>query len=352
MNLQIMENGLNSLEVGLQFYNRFLDNLDNLDISVEHFGNLKFATIAFHNAVELFSKKILSDINEFIIFEVNIEKDDLLCNALYRQYKKKRSKSGIAWFATFEEHNYHTISYTSTIEILTKIFSQEINPRQIQALKNIGNYRNALTHLGYSNDFFWYKILMAINEILIMILEFYKENINKSNEYFETELENTIKDTLEKAQEQLHSQWMASSEAIIEQVQEILDELFKDENVKQIQVEQDEEYHWYKSVECTYTKKQTDFKLQLTFIYSELNEAIFIVDTEKNIMMVISIEDENITWDKGDDMKIKVIKCIIPKKNIKYIQGYYEFDKNNDFGKQPLNKGLFWGKLLVNREEC
>lgn len=350
MNLQIMDNGVNSLEVGLQFYNKFLDNLDNLDISVEHFGNLKFATIAFHNAVELFSKKILSDINELIIFEVNIEKDDLLCNALYRQYKKKRSKTGIAWFATFEEHNYHTISYTSTIEILMKIFSQEINQKQIQALKNIGKYRNALTHLGYTNDFFWYKILLTINEILIMILNFYRENINNSDKYFETELENTIKDTLKKAVEQIHSQWMASNEAVIEQVQKILDEMFIDGNVKEIQVEQDEEYHWYKSVECTYNKKQMDFKLQLTFIYSELNEAIFIVDTQKNIMMVISIEDENIIWDKGDDMKIKDIKCIIPKKNMKYTQGYYEFDKNNDFGKQALNKGLFWGKLLSSRE--
>lgn len=349
MNLQIMENGINSLEVGLQFYNKFLDNLDGIDISVEHFGNLKFATIAFHNVVELFSKKILSDINELIIFDVNLEKDDLLCDALYRQYKKQRTKSGITWFATFEGNSYHTISYANTIEILTKIFKDEVNGRQIQALRNISKYRNALTHLGYSNDFYWYKILMQINEILMMVLKFYKQNIKNSDNYFNEELEIIIEETLKKATEQVHLQWMASNEAVIEQVQEILDELFKDENVKKIEVEQDEEYHWYKAVQFIYTKNDIDYKIDLEFVYSELNEAIFIVDAEKNIVMVISIQDENIKWDSGDDMKIKSINGIIPKRSVEYIEGYYEFDKSSIFGKQTLNRGLFYGKLIGGR---
>ncbi|WP_142414229.1 hypothetical protein [Hathewaya massiliensis] len=38
MEIHVTENAVNSLEVGLDFYNRFLDNLDSLDISVSHFG--------------------------------------------------------------------------------------------------------------------------------------------------------------------------------------------------------------------------------------------------------------------------------------------------------------------------
>ncbi|NYC47940.1 hypothetical protein DE171_000330 [Clostridium beijerinckii] len=58
MEIHVIDNAINSLEVGLEFYNKFLDNLDNLDISVSHFGNLKFAVISFHNAVELLTKGV------------------------------------------------------------------------------------------------------------------------------------------------------------------------------------------------------------------------------------------------------------------------------------------------------
>lgn len=94
MELHIMDNGINSLKVGLDFYNKFLDNLNSLDISVDHYGNLKFSVIAMHNSIELFTKKILSDINEFLIFKVDIESDEAVCRMLHNQYIKGRKKQG------------------------------------------------------------------------------------------------------------------------------------------------------------------------------------------------------------------------------------------------------------------
>ena len=77
-----MGNAVNSLEVGLDFYNRFLDNLYSLDISVSHFGNLKFSAVAIQNSIELLSKSILLDVNEMIVFNLNIKSDLVLCDML------------------------------------------------------------------------------------------------------------------------------------------------------------------------------------------------------------------------------------------------------------------------------
>ena len=66
MLLHLLDNGLNSLEVGLEFYDKYLDfNLPTLDL-IRYYGNLKFATIGIQNAIELIIKKLLSDIDTFL----------------------------------------------------------------------------------------------------------------------------------------------------------------------------------------------------------------------------------------------------------------------------------------------
>lgn len=60
MKLQLLENALDSLKFGLNFYQKFL-NFDNL-YDDEISGYLKMAVICIHNSVELLSKNMLSDI--------------------------------------------------------------------------------------------------------------------------------------------------------------------------------------------------------------------------------------------------------------------------------------------------
>ena len=92
MEIHVTDNAINSLEVGLEFYNKFLDNSDNIDISVSHFGNLKFTVVGIHNAIELLTKSILLDINELIVFKVDIDNDPELCYMLKNQFEKNVEK--------------------------------------------------------------------------------------------------------------------------------------------------------------------------------------------------------------------------------------------------------------------
>ena len=115
MEIHVNENALNSLEVGLGFYNKFLNNLDNVDISIAHFGNLKFSVIAIHSSIELFTKAILLDINEFLVFKTEVENDDILCHLLREQYYTKKRKANIAYHAVFTENSYKTIDYAKCI---------------------------------------------------------------------------------------------------------------------------------------------------------------------------------------------------------------------------------------------
>ena len=60
-----------------------------------------------------------------------------------------------------------------------------------------------MTHLGYWDDFGWYKIIVTINDALALITDFYYKTIRKANRYFEQELLNEIKVLKECADKEL-----------------------------------------------------------------------------------------------------------------------------------------------------
>jgi len=320
MEIHVTENAINSLEVGLDFYNRFLDNLDNLDISVSHFGNLKFSMVAIHNAIELLSKSILLDVNEMIVFNLDIEKDSVLCDMLRTQFYKKRKKAHIAYNAVFSKNNYKTIEYSKCILLIKKIFNDKINQDNSSTLESLGEYRNTLTHLGYASIFEWYKILIVLNKTLRLILEFYIDNISNSEKYFSKETIDLIKKTLLKSEKELPDLWLASNEAILEEVNNKLDSYF-DSNIKIDEVNQDKEYGFYEKVAFKYKYNSEDVNLKWIFKYSYLNEAIIIIDDNNYIVCFIGIDDQNLKYMKDDNnlpTELDKIGINIPKNIIKY----------------------------------
>lgn len=68
--------------------------------------------VAIQNAVELLSKSILLDVNELIVFNLDIESDSAVCTMLRNQFYKKRKKAHIAYNAVFSNNNYKTIDYS------------------------------------------------------------------------------------------------------------------------------------------------------------------------------------------------------------------------------------------------
>ena len=338
MEIHVTENAINSLQVELDFYNKFLDNLDNIDISVSHFGNLKFSVVAIHNAVELLSKSILLDVNELIVFNLDIESDSVVCTMLRNQFYKKHKKTHIAYNAVFSNNNYKTIDYSKCIKLIRKIFNDKVNHKNYDTLSLLGQYRNTLTHLGYASIYEWYKILVVLNDALELIMEFYIKNITNSDRYFSNEITNLIRDTLIKSDKVLPELWMANNEAILNEINIMLDHYFENSIIIE-EVKQGDEYKFYETIAFRYREYNN---LKWTFKYSYLNEAIIIIDQNSKIVCYISIEDENLKYKKDDNnfpTELEAFDIYIPKKSLEYDKSMrYDIKSKNSTKKQNVER--------------
>lgn len=339
MEIHVIDNAINSLEVGLEFYNKFLDNLDNLDISVSHFGNLKFAVISFHNAVELLTKGVLLDVNEFLVFKADIENDDSLCEMLQKQFLKKKRKANIAYHAVFSQNHYKTIEYGKSIILLHKIFKNEISKRDYEVLDLLAEYRNSLTHLGYASTYEWYKILVVLNKSLELIKGFYINSIIRSEEYFTDEIIQNIEKTLKKSKESIPDIWMASHEYILEDINNKLDLYFENNLVNINDIVQNREYDFYEKIKFSFKNKDNTINLVWDFIYSYLNESIIIVDDSKRIIGYISLEDWNLTFlydENGIPNYLDKVGIFIPKEKL-----YFDENRIYDISNKSKNNLLY-----------
>lgn len=174
MQLNLLENGLHSLKVSLEFYESFLFHDDEYDISVDYFGKLKFTIIALQGSIEVLSKQILSDINELLIFDMEqLGNNQKIKQLLYKQYQKKNKKANLVSFLTDSQQKINTISYSKAVQLLYDIFKSEMTKEQLEHLKQLGVYRNVLSHFAYSNPCEWYVILITINKVYELFIEFY-----------------------------------------------------------------------------------------------------------------------------------------------------------------------------------
>ncbi|MBU3175244.1 hypothetical protein KPL47_02560 [Clostridium estertheticum] len=264
MQFHIMNNGIDSLLFGLIHYKKFLENIDDLGLGIdEHFSELKFSTMAFHNAIELFTKKILYDVNELLIFTVDVS-DNFIARLLHEKYVENSRDSYMDyWIAgKVEDTTYKTIEYKKSIEILKSIFKEELADRDYEVLVSLGKMRNAMTHLGYWDDFGWYKILIVINDTLGLVKTFYSKTIRKSERHFEGEVLEEIDRIINLASMGLEETWWASWEYQLEGVFKYFDEIFG-ELVDKVEMDIDESIYSLKKLSFKREGKETDLVVKL-----------------------------------------------------------------------------------------
>lgn len=264
MQFHIMNNGIDSLWFGLIHYKKFLKNIDDMGLGIdEHFSELKFSTMAFHNAIELFTKKILYDVNELLIFTVDVS-DDFIARLLHQKYLENSRDSHMDyWIAGMVgDVTYKTIDYKKSIEILKSIFKEELSDRDYEALVALGKMRNAMTHLGYWDDFGWYKILASINDSLEIVKNFYSKTIRKSEWHFEGDVLKEIDIVINLASKELEETWWASWEYQLDGVFEYFDEFFA-ESVDKVELDIDENIHSLKKISFEREGKKTDLVVKL-----------------------------------------------------------------------------------------
>lgn len=223
MILHLLDNGLNSLNVGIKFYNKYLkDETMYYDVSTNHFGDLKFSVIALHNAVELFSKKLLADVNELLIFQKEILDEPFVLKALNNQNLKK-----LQYTLIHNDSNFKTIDYSLAIERVKVIF--DLTAANKKTLEDLARFRNRLTHFALDKAIEYHEILEVLNETLEIIQVFFIPQINSKQENIKKRDISRIKTIIEKGKVVALSVWKAYFYEHFEEVWDKFDQFLCDD---------------------------------------------------------------------------------------------------------------------------
>ncbi|MEA1962212.1 MAG: hypothetical protein U9N81_13260 [Bacillota bacterium] len=319
MQFHMMNNGIDSLRFGLIHYKVFLENIDDMGLDIdEYFSELKFSTIAFHNAIELFTKKILYDVNELLIFTVDVT-DDFIARLLHQKYVENSSDSHMDyWVENRVDITYKTIDYKKSIDILKSIFKEELSNRNYEVLVSLGKMRNAMTHLGYCDDFGWYRILTVINDSLELVKNFYIKTIRESERHFKGDILKEIDKVINLANKELEETWWAYWEYQLDEVYKYFDEFFA-YSVDEIELEFDESIFSLKKLSFERDGKKTELIVKLI---PRCDAILFIKDDI--IMGAINMTELKFT----DSLKIESIKFYFFKNKMVFSpELYLEWNK-------------------------
>lgn len=226
MHFRLLENGLDSLRFGLQFYYKYIKLEDKY--AEDNPGYLKMGVISIHNTIELLSKKLLSEVNEILIYK-DLE-DESLLKSLGEQ--RRYTSFSIERDLIFSNANIKTINYTDCINRLAIVF--DLSNNQKETLRTLGHLRNQVTHFGINNnqiDFF--RVLIVINRSLKMITDFFYKELKFLGE--EAELDTfygDLEDILEEANYVVEAHWSMLYSENFEKINEIVEELLNNEKLK------------------------------------------------------------------------------------------------------------------------
>lgn len=166
MYLDLLNNAADSLQQAASFYKKYLENENKYE--KEAYSSLKLTILSLQIAVEVFFKKILSEINELLIF------DDENTKKLLKEINSKitdKNRYSLNDIIIRKRINVQTISYYKCLEIAKEIFS-DIEDGHIENLKELGTIRNQVVHFGIDRQFEYFKIIRVINRTFNFVYEF------------------------------------------------------------------------------------------------------------------------------------------------------------------------------------
>lgn len=166
MKLTIRENAWDSLNYAIHYYSKFL-KLENRKESEKTY--LKMTIMMLHNAIELFLKSILKDIDEFLIYDMNNinRKKELI-----KVYQENRADSKNTDFENILAQNpmIKTIEFSEALELCNSLL--DMNYKYYVCCKWIAEYRNMIIHFGINLDKEYYKTILCIDGLFKFIFSY------------------------------------------------------------------------------------------------------------------------------------------------------------------------------------
>lgn len=335
MKLNLLKNGLNSLEFGLEYYLKYLRVSNQYD--ERNSGLIKLAVICIQNSVEILFKKILSDSNELLIYKnlSDFELLESLSQKLNSSYK--RSLDDILMTS---DSDIRTIEYSECIERAKVIF--KIEDKDSLVLKKMGYIRNKVTHFGIERAIDFHDVIGIVNRTLDFITEFFYPRLQKgSEEYHPMDyLYESLLDAIEIGQEVEEEIWGAFFYSEFEYLNKIIRTLEDDNDFREFLEKHSIEYeleigkHIDERIFQINLSTKDDIveiyshnlpELNLTILSNQSNEILAIIDQAQNAstnqkkLIYVLTKKESINnlefiygskWKNGDNSKTKVIDIL------------------------------------------
>ncbi|MBY6790532.1 hypothetical protein HYH43_13925 [Clostridium botulinum] len=172
MKLSIKENAWDSLEYAIQYYCKFLKLKNRKQSKKTH---LKMTIIMLHNAIELFLKSILMDVNEFLIYDMNNIKQKKEIVKMYRN-NHINSKDDTVESILTRNPAIKTIEFSEALELCASLL--DMNYKYYVCCKQIAEYRNMIIHFGINLDREYYRVILCIDGLLKFVFT-YNEGISQ-----------------------------------------------------------------------------------------------------------------------------------------------------------------------------
>lgn len=337
MLLHLGENAESSLRVGLEFYQRYLDE-DLSHTEIEYYGNLKYAIIGIHNAAELYIKKLLSEVNDLLIYDAETIDNPYVLKYIGRQYKEKEKIHLDFFMATYGD-KFTTLSFYKCLTRFKALF--EVNDNDIDVLNKLNNYRNVITHFGLEDVYGQDKIIYTLNDALSIINQKLFSLINVNKKFIEPELPDLINDFLKRNQQGFYEVWEASNEYIIDHYNDKIDEIIKQDKEFEDILGLKEHYE-YDGEKLILNGKNRNVELLIEDI-PEKNISVIVFNNKVLAIMDYDLYEEEMVY----------IYCPVKDKSfdeIKSLKSCNWRDSNNpQYNKIPLNPKSFINKIL---KEC
>ena len=336
MLLHLQENAENSLMIGLEFYEKYLNSKEE-DSLPTYYGNLKFAIIGIHNSVELLVKKLLSNVNDLLIYKKEtIDNPDIL-KYLGKKYRQKKKVHLDYYLVTYGD-DFFTISFKECLSRFEACFN--IDESDINVLSQINRYRNVLTHFGLEDVFGQDRMVYTINDTLSIIKDVIFPLINTSKQSVDQFYFELITDFLEKNKDKFYEVWESTNEATIYHYnRKITETISQDEKFREILG--NKEFYDYNGKELILNGSKKNIKIMVEDL-PEKNISTLLFDNK--VLAIMDYEDFN--------EEIVELYCPKQNKNLDDIKkSKSSFWKNsNQYNKIPLNSQSFINIILKKCE--
>jgi hypothetical protein len=163
MEFKLLENGIDSLEHALDFYERYLNYQDKFQYG---HSELKMTIICLQNAVELLSKKALSKVDELLIYKEI--KDEKILN-LIKTIREERPQDSLDEYLI--GYDVLTIEYNVLLKRVKNNFN--LSNDKYQDLCDLGRLRNKVTHFGIRKPLDFHEVMGVINRTFDFVVEFF-----------------------------------------------------------------------------------------------------------------------------------------------------------------------------------